>query len=128
MKKICGILLIAFVLFTTSFVNNTNAARQFNVSEAYQIGSGTWYTSSNKTYNLVYTYRNGQESTLKTDRGYTNPEGTSEIYFDYKGVEGCIKATYYPDNDTYYAALYAKTDGQNWHLLDDTLYKKAYLK
>lgn len=125
-RKFSGVLL--FVLLILGLTNIVSAEKHFSISEAYQIGGGTWYSSSGQTYNLVYTYANGNETTLNRDVGFTELTGSSEIYFDYKGVMGCLLITYYPDQDTYYAALYAKMDGKNWTLRDNTLYKKAYLK
>ncbi len=124
MKKILSIFSLTLLLIFAMTLTTGAQQRHFDVDEAYSVGGGTWYSNSNRTYNLVYTYVHGTESTLDTTRGYTNPDGTSQIYFDYKGVDGCIIATYYPDSNTYYAALYAKMDGYNWQLMDNTLYKQ----
>lgn len=120
MKKVISVLFVA--LLVVCFAATVSAERHYDREEALEVGSGTWYSSTGKTYKLVYSYANGSENTL-INKGYTDPEGTSEIHFDYKGVEGCIIATYYAEENTYYAVLYANTDGTTWKKLNSTLYK-----
>jgi homoserine trans-succinylase len=97
--------MVAFYLIlgvNTSHVN----AQHFNYNEAYQILQGSWVdTEKGKRAVFVWKSKDGSECNIINGKGYTDANGNSLIYFDYKGVTAKIAVTYYPDQGRYYAEM-----------------------
>ena len=112
MKKYILTMLVAVCLvFTFGNVQQANAEQHFDYDEAYQILQGAWTDESSshrrtKPVYLVWKSYDGSECNIVNGQGYTDPDGNSLIYFDYKGDVLCTKVTYYPDQNRYYAAVY----------------------
>lgn len=116
MKK--NLLRMAMVFCLLLFVGIvTTSAQHFDYDEAYQILQGRWIdTEKNKEAVFVWKSKDGSECNIINGKGYTDPNGNSLIYFDYKGVTAKIAVTYYADQGRYYAEM--STWRQNsgvWH-------------
>lgn len=103
-KKILS--LLAVVCFVFSLSVSTASAKHFDYNEAYQILQGKWVdTTTGQEFILVWKSKDGSECNITPNVGNTDPKGTSEIYFDNKGIFSKIQVTYYADQDQYYGRL-----------------------
>ncbi|MEN6413450.1 MAG: hypothetical protein ABFC84_11960 [Veillonellales bacterium] len=129
MKKYILTMLVAVCLvFTLGNVQQANA-QHFDYDEAYQILQGAWTDESPSHTNpqpryLVWKSNDGSECNIVNGKGYTDPDGNSIIYFDYKGTRAYANVTYYPDQGKYYARIYAYMNtSKSWLTLYDCLSK-----
>lgn len=126
MKKVLLTIIAVCFLMVLGATATTSAAQHFNYDEAYQILNGKWTDTKNgETLYPVWKSNDGSESNIVANKGYTDRNGDSKIFFDRKGVPAYMQVTYYPDQDKYYAKLVIlNVNAGRWHTYNECLVRE----
>ncbi|WP_371371026.1 hypothetical protein [Sporomusa aerivorans] len=107
MRKVLLLLMFCMVLSVGSAAAR---ATGFNYDEAVAIGYGTWVDTETGQHVYPIWKNKAGETNIISNKGYTDSLGESRIFFDYKGVQGCLIVTYDAKADKYFAEMNYKPD------------------
>lgn len=111
-KKVLCLLVVYLIIGASQL----SYAKQmyFDYNEAVSIGYGTWKVLETGKYIYPIWVNKAGDSNVVNGKGRTDSLGESVIYFDYKGIPGCLVVEYNANEDLYYGTMiiYPFTDQQ----------------